>query len=58
MGPISGGLLPIQGPQEGSEAIFWTYFGILNKFPHFLLMNNSIEHSGLFCVNLPDFVLN
>ena len=32
---ISGGLLPIQGPQEGSEAIFWPYFGILNNFPHF-----------------------
>ena len=38
MGPISihlRGLLPIQGPQEGSEAIFWPYFGILNNFPHF-----------------------
>ena len=50
MGPISvhlRGLLPIQGPQEGSEAIFWPYFGILNNFPHFLWMNNFIEYSGL-----------
>ena len=31
VGPISGGLLPIQGPQEGSEAVFWPYFGILNN---------------------------
>ena len=33
--PISGGVLPIQGPHEGSEAIFWPYFGILNNFPSF-----------------------
>ena len=33
---ISGVLLPIQGPQEGSETIFWPHFGILNNFPHFL----------------------
>ena len=38
---------PIQGPQEGSEAIFWPYFGVLNNFPNFL-MNNSIEYSGLY----------
>ena len=30
------GLLPIPGPQEGSKAIFWPYFGSLNNFPHFL----------------------
>ena len=30
---------------------FWIVFLIF-------LMNNSIEYSGLFCVNLPDFVLN
>ena len=38
VGPISvlsGFLLSIQGPQEGSEAIFWPYFGILNNFHHF-----------------------
>ena len=49
---ISGGLLPIQGPQEGSEAIFWPYFGILNNFPHFLRMNNLIEYSGLYWMNI------
>ena len=38
----------IQGPQEGSEAIFLPYFGILNNFPHFLWMNNFIEYTG-FC---------
>ena len=27
------GPYPIQGPQEGSEAIFWPYFLILNDFP-------------------------
>ena len=45
---ISGGLFPIQGPQECFEAIFWPYFGSLNNFPHFLLMNNSIEYSGFY----------
>ena len=34
-GTYIGGLLPIQGPQEGSEAIFWPYHGILNNFSHF-----------------------
>ena len=29
-------LLPIQGPQDDSKAIFWPHFGILNNFPHFL----------------------
>ena len=51
VGPISvhfRGLLPIQGSQDGLEAIFWPYFGILNNFPHFLKMNNSIEYSGLY----------
>ena len=49
---ISGGLLPIQGPQEGFEATFWPYFGILNNFPHFLWMNNFIEYSGLYWMNI------
>ena len=55
VGPISvhfRGLLPILGPQEGSEAIFWPYFGSLNNFPHFLWMNNSIEYSGLYWMNI------
>ena len=46
------GLLPIQRPQEGSEAIFLPYFGILNNFPHFLWMNNFIEYSGFCCMNI------
>ena len=55
VGPISvhfRGLLPIPGPQEGSKAIFWPYFGSLNNFPHFLWMNNSIEYSGLYWMNI------
>ena len=60
---ISGGLLPIQGPQEGSEAIFWPYFGILNNFPHFLwmiiLLNILDCIEWIFCwINILDFVLN
>ena len=66
VGPISvhfRGLLPILGPQEGFEAISWPHLGILNNFPHFLWMNNSIECSGLywmniFLMNIMDFVLN
>ena len=61
VGPISvhfRGLLPILGPQEGSEAISWPLLGILNHFPHFFGMNNSIEYSGLYWMNIPDFVLN
>ena len=38
----------ILGPQEGSAAITWPHLGILNNFPHFFLMNNSIEYSGLY----------
>ena len=45
-------LRPIQGPQDNSEAIFWPHFGILNNFPHFLWMNNSIEYSGLYWMNI------
>ena len=52
------GILPIQEPQEGSEAISWPYLRILNNFPHFCWMNNSIEYSGLYWMNIPDFVLN
>ena len=48
MGPILG----------GSEAIFWPYFGILNNFPQFFWMNNSIKYSGLYQMNIPDLVLN
>ena len=66
VGPISvhfRGLLPILGPQEGSEAISLPHLGILNNFPHFFWMNNSIEYSGLywmniFWINILDFVLN
>ena len=66
VGPISvhfSGLLPILGPQEGSAAITWPHLGILNNFPHFLWMNNSIEYFGLywmniFWMNILDFVLN
>ena len=66
VGPISvhfRGLLPILGPQEGSEAISSPHLGILNNFPHFLWMNNSIEYSGLywmniFLMNILKFVLN
>ena len=39
VGPISvhfRGLLPILGPQEGSEAISWPHLEILNNFPHFI----------------------
>ena len=50
----SGGTLPIQGPQEGSAAIFWPYFGILNNFPQFFRVNNSIEYWTL----LNDYFLN
>ena len=61
VGPISvhfSGLLPILGPQEGSAAITWPHLGILNNFPHFFLMNNSIEYSGLCWMKIWDFVLN
>ena len=61
VGPISvhfRGLLPILGPQEGSEAISLPHLGILNNFPHFFWMNNSIEYSGLYWMNILDFVLN
>ena len=55
VGPISvhfSGLLPILGPQEGSAAITWPHLGILNNFPHFFWMNNSIEYSGLYWMNI------
>jgi len=55
VGPISvhfRGLLPILGPQEGSTAISWPHLGILNNFPHFFWMNNSIEYSGLYWMNI------
>ena len=55
VGPISvhfRGLLPILGPQEGSEAISLPHLGILNNFPHFFWMNNSIEYSGLYWMNI------
>ena len=66
VGPISvhfSGLLPKVGPQEGSAAIFWLYFGILNNSPHFfewmIVLNvlDSIEWI-FFLMNIPDFVLN
>ena len=46
------GLLPILGPQEGSKAISRPHLGVSNNFPHFFLMNNSIEHSGLYSMNI------
>ena len=55
VGPISvhfRDLLPILGPQEGSEAISWPQLEILNNFPHFFWMNNSIEYSGLYWMNI------
>ena len=61
VGPISvhfSGLLPILGPQEGSAAITWPHLGILNNFPHFFFLSNSIEYSELYWMNIPDFVLN
>ena len=66
VGPISvhfRGLLPILGPQEGSEAISWPHLEILNNFPHFfewiILLNilDSIEWI-FFWMNILDFVLN
>ena len=42
----------MQGPQDDSEAKFWPHFGILNNFPHFLWMNNSIEYCGLYWMNI------
>ena len=43
--------------------IFWTnilrpYFGILNNFPQFFWMNIPIKYSGLYWMNILDFVLN
>ena len=64
VGPISvhfRGSITYTGASEGPKAIFWSHFGILNNFPHFMWMNNSIEYSGLywfFWMNLLDFVLN
>ena len=55
VGPISvhfSGLLPILGPQEGSAAITWPHLGILYNFPHFFWMNNSIEYSWLYWMNI------
>ena len=53
---------PFQGPQAGSAAIFWPYFKILNNFPQFFWVNNSIEYWTLlneyFWMNIRDFVLN
>ena len=49
VGPISvhfRGLLPILGPQEGSEATSCPHLGILNNFSHFFKINHSIEYSG------------
>ena len=60
---ISGCLLPIHGPQEGSVAIFWPYFGIWVIFlilcEWIILLNilDSIE-GILFWMNISDFVLN
>ena len=46
------------GASGGLKSHIWPSFGILNNFPHFLWMNNSIEYSGLYWMNIPDFVLN
>ena len=51
---ISGGVFyPYRGPRKTpKDSIFWPYFGTLNNFPQCFLMNNSIEYSGLYWMNI------
>ena len=40
------------GVSGGFRSHIWPYFGILNNFPHFFWMNNSIEYSELYWMNI------
>ena len=55
-GIISGTyFIPFQGVYylyRGLRRASKPYFGILNNFPHFLWMNNFIEYSGLYWMNI------
>ena len=55
VGPISVHLrvsITYTGVSGGLRSHIWPYFGILNNFPHFFWMNNSIEYSGLYWMNI------